>query len=269
MRWKTPFVLVLALVIGLPLASAAEPLRLATFNIHHAEGTDGKLDLDRVAEVVRGSDIIGFQEVDVKFGRRSQFADQAAELARKLGGKEVFGGNLINGEGKYGVALVSKHPILESQNHPLPFSAGREKAEPRGVLEVRLDVPGGPLRVLVTHLAHDSNADRLLQVEALVKLVKKSKERCVLMGDLNFNPANEAYRRLIEGGNAKVPLLVDAWERVGKGEGSTIGVRGRRGSRIDYILVTPDLAKGLRTIRVESETNASDHQPVLATLEIE
>src|SRR3954454_864243 len=144
-------VLALSCALTLPTGVGAEPpkageaLRLATFNIHHAEGPDSNLDLDRVARAVRDADVVGFQEVDVRFRARSRFVDQADHLAKALGGEVAFGGNLIEGEGQYGVALVSKLPIVARRNHRLPRSEGRDDAEPRGVLEVTLDVHGRPL----------------------------------------------------------------------------------------------------------------------------
>src|SRR5918997_4786423 len=170
-------------------------LKLATFNIHFAEGTDGVLDLKRVADVVRGADIVAFQEVDVRFRPRSRFVDQGAALANELGGRHVFGANLIEGEGQYGVALVSKFPIVSSKNHRLPRSEGREKAEPRGLLEVVLDVRGRPLRVFVTHLAHDSKPDRLLQVDRINAALRDVSGPWIMMGDFNFRPGSEEYTR--------------------------------------------------------------------------
>ena len=194
----------IAVLAGLLVAAgpADEPkaddvLKLATFNIHFAEGTDGVLDLKRVADLVRGADIVAFQEVDVRFRPRSRFVDQAAALAKELGGHHAFGANLIEGEGQYGVALVSKFPIVSSENHRLPRSEGREKAEPRGLLEVVLDVRGRPLRVFVTHLAHDSKPDRLLQIDRIKAALRDASGPWILMGDLNFRPDSEEYARLL------------------------------------------------------------------------
>ena len=57
-----------------PAAAAPAPapdrkpvtLGVMTFNIHHAEGTDKRLDLDRIARVIRAAepDLVALQEVD-------------------------------------------------------------------------------------------------------------------------------------------------------------------------------------------------------------
>ena len=61
---------------------------------------------------------------------------------------------------------------------------------------------------------------------------------------------------------------MDAWTRVGKGDGPTIGLAGKNPGRIDYVIVSPDLADGLASARVDSETKASDHQPLFVELRL-
>src|SRR6478609_2091418 len=69
-------------------ALAAEPegknrLRVLTYNLHHGEGTDGKLDLKRIAEVIKATqpDVVALQEVDRNVKRTNQ-VDQPAEYAK-------------------------------------------------------------------------------------------------------------------------------------------------------------------------------------------
>lgn len=128
---------------------------------------------------------------------------------------------------------------------------------------------GRRVRVFVTHLAHDSREDRRLQVEAIRTVVAASDGPALLMGDLNFRPDDPNYARLLAPvADGKPPLLVDAWAHAGRGEGATIGLEGKSPGRIDYILATPDLAAGLEEARVDRETQASDHQPVLVRLRL-
>ena len=55
-------------------------LRVATFNIHHGVGADGRLDLTRTADVISatGASVVGLQEVDRTLSARSGWVDQAA-----------------------------------------------------------------------------------------------------------------------------------------------------------------------------------------------
>src|SRR5688500_2206377 len=72
---------------GQPAAKpAGKTLRVLSYNIHHAEGTDGKLDVARIAGVIKaaGPDLVAVQEVDRNTTRTNK-VDQAAELARLTG----------------------------------------------------------------------------------------------------------------------------------------------------------------------------------------
>jgi len=77
-----------------------------TYNIHHGEGVDGKLDLVRIAKVIQEvePDIVALQEVDQNAGRSGQ-VDQAAELGRLTKMRSVFGGNIALQGGEYGNAF--------------------------------------------------------------------------------------------------------------------------------------------------------------------
>ena len=54
--------------------TAPSSFRLMTFNIHHGEGTDGKVDLERIAKVMgeAQADIVALQEVDRGASRTGQ-----------------------------------------------------------------------------------------------------------------------------------------------------------------------------------------------------
>jgi endonuclease/exonuclease/phosphatase family metal-dependent hydrolase len=117
----------------------------------------------------------------------------------------------------------------------------------------------------VDHLAHDSKPDRMLQVARIREVIAAGKGPFFLMGDLNCRPDSEEYASLLA---PDKDGAVDAWAKIGKGQGPTIGLDGKSPGRIDYILVSPDLAAGLETARVDTETKASDHQPLFASLRV-
>ncbi len=70
--------IILAIVVIAP-GQAAEPneLRLMTYNVHHCEGVDGKLDIERIGTVIKNQkcDLVALQEIDRKT-TRSQQVDQ-------------------------------------------------------------------------------------------------------------------------------------------------------------------------------------------------
>lgn len=109
---------------GIAQASAAEGtgarvLDVMTFNIHHAQGTDDALDLQRIADVVKesGADVIGLQEVDNHYSGRSNWADQPAELAAMLGYHVVFGANIDNNPP---TAAWAPDPVRHRDPLPVP-----------------------------------------------------------------------------------------------------------------------------------------------------
>ena len=67
-------------------------MRVVTYNIRFGWGLDGEVDLARIAESLRGADIIALQEVE-RFWRRSGMTDQPAELAKlaRVAAREVPG----------------------------------------------------------------------------------------------------------------------------------------------------------------------------------
>lgn len=259
---------------------ADKTLTFATYNIHHGEGTDGKLDLERIAKLLQPVDIIALQEVDRHFGARSQYVDQARWLAERLGYHYVYAANLDfeAEEGRaerrqYGVALLSRFPIESNSNHLLPKLPGSEQ---RGLLETVVALPSGKLRVYVTHLSHNSQPERLMQVVRIQEILAASNAnpdavpRWLMAGDFNFRPDSKEYQRLTEQNPQEgEPMLhpVDAWLAKGEGGGASIGVGGLRPGRIDYIWLSPDLEGKLKAIWVE-ESNASDHLPVIAEIDL-
>ena len=59
--------------------------RIVTYNVHRCVGTDRRLNVARVAEVLAAlnPDIVALQELDVG-RRRTGYADQAHEIAARL-----------------------------------------------------------------------------------------------------------------------------------------------------------------------------------------
>ena len=136
-------------------------LRVMTYNIHHAEGLDGKVDLERIANVIRQSnaDVIALQEVD-KNTERTGSIDMPADLARLTGMNVAFGANLDNFQGgQYGTAILSRFPIESYENHRLKQA---REGEQRGVLQAVLKIAQGQLLFTCTHLDHTRDPACLL-----------------------------------------------------------------------------------------------------------
>lgn len=274
-------ILMMALTILVLLAGCSQPahvqssaavLRVMTYNIHHGAGMDGKLDLDRIAEVIksRDTDVVGLQEVDANYSARSDFQDQAKILAKKLRMYYVYGPAIVAGDPQnpnlYGDAVLSRFPIKDSKVHKLRFRQGHE---PRVCIEARICINGKEYTFMVTHLDHMKNDVRIEQAEDIIKAVGNVQGPIILMGDFNCLPPGENGSDEWSRKTKPVGLVIEKFEDTfllaPKGSPGTI--RGDR--RIDYIFVSPDLAKKVkscRVIRTPLTDVASDHIPVVAEI---
>jgi hypothetical protein len=150
-------------------------LRVLCYNIHHAEGIDRKLDVPRIARVILSvkPDLVALQEVDNKT-ERTQRVDQAAELARLIQMKSIFGANIDFQGGHYGNAILSRFPITRHKNHHLP---NVDMGEQRGVLESMIKVSKEQsILFLATHFDHRRpDQERRASAKFINKMVGKQK----------------------------------------------------------------------------------------------
>jgi endonuclease/exonuclease/phosphatase family metal-dependent hydrolase len=233
-------------------------LRVLSYNIHHGEGVDHKLDLARLADVIKSvkPDLVALQEVD-QVTERTNKVDQAAELARLTGLNVVFGGNIRHQGGNYGNAVLSRLPIVRHKNHRLPrFDDG----EQRGVLQVEVKLPDGqgPLLFLATHLDHrPGDRERVASAKAINDLVATNASRvAVLAGDLNDIPDSKTLRE-----------FAVMWNPVNDQMLPTIPV-SQPTKQIDFVLFRPAERWKTIEVRVLDEAVASDHRAIFAILEL-
>lgn len=239
--------------------SCAEPVRLRvlSYNIHHAEGVDGKLDLPRIAAVIQSvkPDIVALQEVDQK-ARRTGTVDQPAELARLTQMQVVYGANIPLQGGRYGNAVLSRFSLKSSKNHALP---NFDRGEQRGVLEVQLKIPGmqPSLLLLATHLDHRrKDRERIASAKAINQLLTPNSELpALLAGDMN-----DVH------GSATLAQLETHWSHTTKRPRFTIPVE-KPARQIDFIFCRPQESWKVLEVKVLDEAVASDHRAILAVLE--
>lgn len=157
--------------------------RVASYNIHRTVGSDRRRDPQRIARVITevGAPVIGLQEVNWRPERALGGASQAAFLAHLPGYEAIAGSNLIEHRGHYGNMLLTRYPVREIRRHPIHYKA----REPRGVVDVTLDIEGRPLRVMVTHFGL-SFFERYSQAKRVVEIIAQAApEPVLLLGDLN------------------------------------------------------------------------------------
>lgn len=162
-----------------------------TYNIRSGRGLDGRLNLDRIAQVIAAEnpDVVALQEVDSK-RRRTRNQDQAHVLAERLGYHCAFVPARRWTQGEYGNALLSRFPHLECLSVVLPKPA-RLPVEARCMMQCRLEVPDGELHIWNTHLGLLA-AERRLQVQLMVdQFLAVPGRRLILCGDFNARPRSQ------------------------------------------------------------------------------
>ncbi|MET7436036.1 endonuclease/exonuclease/phosphatase family protein, partial [Streptomyces flaveolus] len=252
-------------VAGAGPAASRVPLRVATYNIHAGAGQDNVFDLDRTAAAIRelDADVIALEEVDVHWGARSDFTDEARELAGKLRMRFFFAPiydlppATPGGERRqYGVAILSRLPVRGAWNHEITRLSTQTPdpvpAPGPGFAEVAVKVRGTLVHVYATHLDYRTDPSvRRAQVDDMLGVLAEDSGPKVLLGDFNAEPDAPELARLWG-------PLADAAPGGGKTYPAVDPVK-----RIDLVTVSPDVTvTGAR----ESATTASDHRPVVADL---
>jgi endonuclease/exonuclease/phosphatase family metal-dependent hydrolase len=249
----------------LSLASAAllapargEPARVRlnvmSYNIHVGVGMDKKQDLARIAEVIRRSraEIVGLQEVDRGVERTGR-VDEIRELARLTGMDFAFAHNLDYQGGQYGVAVLSRFPILSIDHRRY---ANRRERERRGFIRVEVEVGGRRLNFVTTHLDYQFEDGRLFETEQLLKALADVSGPLLVVGDFNEEPRGGAYEMMLKAG------FTDAWTQDAAG---LTYPADKPTKRIDYVFHR-GLGADPHAAAHVPDTLASDHRPLVVSL---
>jgi endonuclease/exonuclease/phosphatase family metal-dependent hydrolase len=280
-------------------------MNLLQWNIQWCRGMDGHMDVQRIARVARelaDPDVACFQEVAINYpalaGSRGE--DQVAELSAAFPGYSahfVWGPDVPDTQGgrrRFGNLLLSRLPVHQVLRHSLPWPAHAEvPTMQRTAIEAVIEVNGAPLRITTTHLEYYSATQRYAQVEALRTLHANATARAratpskqynsgpfqplassvsgLITGDFNMRTDDPAYARMLAPIDGAEPLI-DVWSHCHPHtpHAPTFCVFDSRYSKTpyccDFIFASRDLAPRLRKIRVDLDTQASDHQPVILHL---
>ena len=262
MNLRTLFLPALLALFGVCAATAQDTtpaalpaLRVLSYNLHHGEGDDGRLDLPRLAAVITasGADLVAPQEVDQKTTRTGG-VDQAAELARLTGLRFRYGKAMDYQGGAYGQALLSRWPLEEFTVHALPNPAN---VEPRIAISATVRPPGWPpLRFIGTHLdATRDDTARWQQARRLNERFGHESIPTIFAGDFNARPDTRVMKVLGEhftDASAATPAPTSPTKQPT--------------ARIDYVLLRPAGAWRVVSAKVLPEAVASDHRPLLVEL---
>lgn len=236
-------------------------LKVMTYNIHHCNppSEKEKIDVAAIARVINQEkpDLVALQEVDVHTERSGQGLDQARELARLTGMHSYFKKALDYQGGEYGVAVLSRFPIVDSVGYLLPRNPDLG-GEDRAVAAITVEVPGkGKVIFASTHLDL-KEGNRLTESAQIVGHFKDVDLPMILAGDFNALP-----------GSATINYFDQHFTRTCKQNClPTIPVDSPNRT-IDFIMFTPAARFRALSTRVISEKYASDHLPVVAELRLE
>ena len=218
-------------------------VRIATFNILHGRTPeDDRVDVDRLATAVKtlDADVLGMQEVD-RDQPRSHGADLTAVAAEAMGAPEhqfvaalagtpggtwmAATGDEQPGSASYGIALLSRYPVVSWRVVRLPALRARVPVwfrgarapklvsdEPRVAVAAVLDGPHGQFTVTCTHLSFVPGWNSV-QLRRLLRSLAGTREPLVVMGDLNMEPQQAARVSRMRSLAAGLTFPVDSPER--------------------------------------------------------
>ena len=219
---------------------------VASYNIHRGAGLDRRVNIERIADVLKeiDADLVGVQEV---------LRPQADELAERLDMQVAMGPtNKVNGQ-PYGNAVLTRLPIQSTQTFDLSWAT----REPRGGIRLDLTMNDALLHVFNVHFGLKVR-ERADQVKRLVRehiLHADLTGPRVVIGDLNEwfpfrGPVGRALRRELHGPRIRrthpAPLPIFPLDRI----------------YWDRHLVSD----GFHVHRSRLARVASDHLPVVARL---
>ena len=167
-----------------PPAPGVHRISIGSYNIHSCIGLDRKCSPSRIASVLKelDCDIYALQEVDNE-PSDDEDSRQLEYLSEAMGMAAIPGLRIVRNSGEYGNALLTRLPVLSVHRHDLSFG---KWLEPRGALDVELDVGGRALRVIATHLGL-SRSERRFQWRQLLAAIAASPpdHPTIVLGDMN------------------------------------------------------------------------------------
>jgi len=241
-------------------------LRVMTYNTHRCSGMDGRVSPRRIARVIahEAPEIIALQELDHGH-TRSRGEDQASLIAAQLGYHVVFCPTVVEGEVRYGHAVLSRSPIEVIKVGPLPHDPRSWWPETRSALWIRIRISGNDVHVVTTHLGL-SPKERVAQMHALLGPdwlgPVYQREPVILCGDFNLVAGSAAY-----GVAASHLFDVQAAQRGHRPLGTFSSAHPL--VRIDHIFVSRHFQTlKVQVPRTELTRIASDHLPLVADVSL-
>ncbi len=235
--------------------------RILTYNVHRCVGTDRRLDVGRIADVIASlePDVVALQELDV--GRaRTGGVDQAHEIARRLDMAFHFHAAMTVEEELYGDAILTRCPERLIQVGPLPGYPRVPGLEPPGALWLAVEIGGQEVQVINTHLGLVPREQQIQAAFLAGPAWLGHPHRTgptILLGDFNATASSVVYRTLasrLAGARALAPV-----RRPTSTFPSALPVL-----RIDHLFVSPEIeVRDVSAPFMPLTRLASDHLPLV------
>ncbi|MCF3109144.1 endonuclease/exonuclease/phosphatase family protein [Niabella sp. CC-SYL272] len=259
------FAVLLLFTAACGTVARAQTIKVLTYNVYHGEEhyANGKSNLKKIAAVINRykPDFVAMQEVDSMTKRTASFnggvkKDLVAELAKMTGMHGYFAKAMDYSEGGYGEGLLSRYPGKPVVHH-LPIPAG---GEGRALITIEHRFPNGKKMVFAgTHLCHEFDENRQAQAKAVADILLGMNLPVAVGGDFNITPESKAYAIITQ-------RMDDAAVRFGNPQLTFPYTKPK--IRLDYIFLNQGRTWNVKKVEVIGNEDASDHKPVLVTLEL-
>lgn len=266
---------------GKPDSVSNNSVKVISYNVHTFNTVAGENSSKEIAKflIEEGADIVCLQEF-FSYKSKTPKEEDIVMLLPQLPYNHIFY-NVIKKNSSFGLAIFSRFPIVGKGEFRFPNSSN-------AAIYADVNVNGNIVRVYNNHLQSnsfnlaktlsrfrqdDKRIDELVnasskikaafikraeQVDRISEHIKTSPHPPIVCGDFNDTPVSYTYRTM-------KGSLNDAFTQVGRGMPSTY--RGFFPSfRIDYIFY--DKKMNANYYDVLSEVTASDHYPIVASLEL-
>jgi endonuclease/exonuclease/phosphatase family metal-dependent hydrolase len=207
-------------------------------------------------------DIVALQEVDAGHPTR-EYRNQAQMIAGVLGVGHIYFPVEQEGLRRFGLAVLSRCPIVGFDQIRLPNVYPLLNPRRRGALRTILETPAGRVYLINTHLSL-FRLERRLQLTALITgddfTEVPANEPLVFCGDLNSGPSSDTYKQVSH-------FLTDVQTASNSGPVEATFHAKSPFFRIDHIFVSSHFTPLKTEVRKTADpAGASDHLPLVVDL---
>ena len=243
-------------------------LKIITFNVAHGRGTDGIIDIQRQAELIKQykPDIVFLQEIDM-YTKRAGDINQIREFSKLVGLYYCsMESNITLEDGYYGDGIISRFPIAFSTNYLMPLTDTNH--EQRGILCNRISFGTTKLNLFSVHLSTYQD-ERILAAKEIKRILKKidKNELIIMGGDFNVGVTRLGKGRYTfkeENKYEEYEILKTVLEQLPNREDTWFSNLGN--GCIDTIFYSKSI--GLKKFQTINVNGVSDHNAIYAEFDI-